>query len=372
MFKINRATNRIQAVRKPSFSELGFRERDHLQEWLAHEPSALGEELLIIQKEFAGFDGTRERLDLLALDKAGRLVIIENKLDDSGKDVVWQSLKYAAYCSTLDTKQIVSIFRQHIGASTDDDAKEQLVDFLDDQNGEDLALNPTGTQRIFLVAAQFRDEITSTALWLLGRGINITCIQVTPFQSDNDLFLDVSQIIPPPDTEDFMIRLAEKTVSDDKAAHGEVERHKRRRTYWDRLLKVAEERGIGVLANKSSTNDNWMTAKVGKSGIHFAMIITEKEARVQFELVSSRKEINKARFETAKAHRAIIEARLDEPLTWRRMDNAKASRIHLSTPVAFLEKETWGDIIDWHLSRLQQMQIAFAHALEAISSTSES
>jgi hypothetical protein len=37
------------------------------------EPQALtrdnDDELLIIQKEFAGFDDTKERLDLLALDK---------------------------------------------------------------------------------------------------------------------------------------------------------------------------------------------------------------------------------------------------------------------------------------------------------------
>ncbi len=64
-------------------------------------PESLGEELLIIQKEFDGFDETRERLDLLALDKQGSLVVIENKLDDSGRDVVWQALKYASYCSSL-------------------------------------------------------------------------------------------------------------------------------------------------------------------------------------------------------------------------------------------------------------------------------
>jgi len=38
---------------------------------------------LIIQKEFDGFNDTRERLDLLALDKEGNIVIIENKLDDT-------------------------------------------------------------------------------------------------------------------------------------------------------------------------------------------------------------------------------------------------------------------------------------------------
>ncbi len=93
MFQINRADNRLTKIEEKTFSELQFREREHLQEWLARMPEALGEELLIIQKEFDGFDDTRERLDLLALDKSGQLVVIENKLDDTGRDVVWQALK---------------------------------------------------------------------------------------------------------------------------------------------------------------------------------------------------------------------------------------------------------------------------------------
>jgi len=87
MFTVDQQSNRINPVKTKTFGELGFTERKHLQEWLAHQPDALGEELLIIQKEFDGFDDTRERLDLLALDKDGNLVIIENKLDDSGRDV---------------------------------------------------------------------------------------------------------------------------------------------------------------------------------------------------------------------------------------------------------------------------------------------
>ncbi|ODR86406.1 hypothetical protein [Shewanella xiamenensis] len=73
MFTVNHQTNRISPVKTKKFSELSFTERKHLQLFtrsglrLAHEPSALGEELLIIQKEFDGFDDTRERLDLLAL-----------------------------------------------------------------------------------------------------------------------------------------------------------------------------------------------------------------------------------------------------------------------------------------------------------------
>ena len=91
----------IKKAQVCTFRELHLEERRHLQEWIANEPSSLGEELLIIQKEFDGFDDTRERLDLLALDKKGNLVIIENKLDDSGRDVTWQAIKYASYCSSL-------------------------------------------------------------------------------------------------------------------------------------------------------------------------------------------------------------------------------------------------------------------------------
>ena len=100
MFEIDTEKNAISALEKKTFSELNLKERSNLQEWIAKDPNCLGEALLIIQKEFAGFDETRERLDLLALDENGSLVIIENKLDDTGKDVVWQAIKYSSYCST--------------------------------------------------------------------------------------------------------------------------------------------------------------------------------------------------------------------------------------------------------------------------------
>lgn len=100
MYIINKDTNRIEKIESTTFKQLGFKEREHLQEWIANNPSCLNEDLLIIQKEFDGFNDTSERLDLLALDKQGNLVIIENKLDDTGRDVTWQVLKYSSYCST--------------------------------------------------------------------------------------------------------------------------------------------------------------------------------------------------------------------------------------------------------------------------------
>ena len=120
MYLIDESVNRINRIERKTFSELNFRERDHLQEWIANEPSSLGEDLLIIQKEFDGFSDTRERLDLLALDLEGNLVVIENKLDDSGRDVTWQALKYVSYCSSLTKEDIRQIYQEYLNKIYED------------------------------------------------------------------------------------------------------------------------------------------------------------------------------------------------------------------------------------------------------------
>ena len=163
MYLINREQNRVSKIKEMTFSELGFKERDHLQEWLANEPMIFGEKLLIIQKEFDGFSDTNERLDLLALDTDGNLVVIENKLDDSGKDVTWQALKYASYCSSLTKEEIREIFQKYLNNKTTGEiAEDLLIDFYMKEYDE-IILNKGTSQRIILVAAKFRKEVTSVS-----------------------------------------------------------------------------------------------------------------------------------------------------------------------------------------------------------------
>ena len=109
MYILDKEGNQLVTAEPTTFKEQKIKERQHLQEWIAKSPEVLGEPLLIIQKEFDGFDQTNERLDLLALDKKGKLVVIENKLDDSGKDVTWQAIKYASYCSSLSQEEIIEL-----------------------------------------------------------------------------------------------------------------------------------------------------------------------------------------------------------------------------------------------------------------------
>ena len=77
LFRINLDTYESKAMNEVDFAQLGLRERQDIQEWIAANPGILGDDLLIISKEFSEFDRTAERLDLLAVDKAARLVVIE-------------------------------------------------------------------------------------------------------------------------------------------------------------------------------------------------------------------------------------------------------------------------------------------------------
>lgn len=243
MFKIDRGGNRIGRLEPKSFGELGFRERAHLQEWIANQPDALGEELLIIQKEFAGFSETNERLDLLAIDKQGSLVIIENKLDDTGRDLTWQALKYASYCARLTKDQIRDIFQGYLSKQMSaSSAEEELSAFLEVDDYQEVVLNKGVTQRIMLVAANFRKEVTSTVLWLSSFKLRIQCFKVTPYAKGEDLFLNIDQIIPTKEAGDFMIGLAAKAQDEVEGAEAEKTRHVLRFEFWSQFLPVMNAR----------------------------------------------------------------------------------------------------------------------------------
>ena len=211
MFRVDLSDNRLVRLQERRFADLNLREREHLQEWLVRTPDGLGEELLIVQKEFDGFADTRERLDLLALDKEGRLVVVENKLDDSGRDVVWQALKYVAYCSSLKKAEIVEIYQNYLDRRLDGaDAVANLCDFLDAEELDDVVLNAGHEQRLVLIAANFRKEVTATVLWLLGQGVHAQCFRVVPYSFGEELFIDLQQIIPTPEAADYVIGMAAK------------------------------------------------------------------------------------------------------------------------------------------------------------------
>ena len=205
LFRINPSTRESESMNEIDFARLGFRERRDIQEWIAANPGILDEDLLIISKEFSGFDRTNERLDLLGVDVVGKLVVIELKRDDTGVDAHWQAIKYASYLHRVDVEGIIGMLAAHENVS-ESEARIRLERHLgsDDLN----ALN--NDQRIILASHRFAPEVTSAALWLNEKapGENLmTCVQLTPYQDaeTGSLYIQANTIIPVPGIEDYVI-----------------------------------------------------------------------------------------------------------------------------------------------------------------------
>ena len=339
MYRINKSDNNITKLEERLFSDIGVREREHLQEWIAKNPDVLGEDLLIIQKEFQGFNDTKERLDLLALDKEGGLVIIENKLDNTGKDVVWQGLKYTSYCSTLTNDQIIKIYQEYLDSTGGGDAKENILDFLERESDEDLLLN-NNDQRIFFIANNYRKEVTSTVLWLLDRDIQIRCFKATPYSLGSELFLQIEQIIPLPETAEYMIDAMEKQ-KEKKVKSKKVEKTKSQLiSLWSKLKEELSLRKLNYLDNVSAKPYFFTGFSKGKGTFFFA--VGRHNLRVELYISN---DPDKHFFNELSLHKKEIDKSLRNRVIWQKMENKKASKIKIEPTES--EKSTfrgkWGD-----------------------------
>ena len=376
MFKIDPKQNRISPLETKRFGDLGFTERKHLQEWLENYPQALaqgdGEELLIIQKEFDGFDDTRERLDLLAIDKDGNLVIIENKLDDSGRDVVWQALKYASYCANLKKQQVVEIFQRYLNQKAQNegtaraDAESVLLEFLQADDLPSVQLNTLKSQRLILVAAHYRKEVTNTVLWLSQFGVNCQCFKVTPYQAGAELFLNVEQIIPTPEASDFMIGMMAKEAEEKSASNEQRLSHRLRLEFWEQTLEAFSQSSCDLYNNISPGKDHWLAAGSGLSGMTFNLIFGKSEVRVEFSMARAQAEANKFVFDRLEAQKQEIERIFGASLIWLPLPDRKACRIQYSKSVDGYDKDNWSAMVVWLVEHMSRLETALSRPLEKI------
>jgi hypothetical protein len=186
-----------------TFSTLGLTERYDLQEWVLAQPSLLGEDLLVVTSEFNQFDRTAERLDVLMLDRAGKLVVVELKRSAVGTAAELQGLRYAAYCSALSFDDVVEMYTAFHAARdrrelSRDEARSEILDFVADPDFEELDDKP----RIILAAEEFPPEITATLLWLRTFEVDISAVRLRLYRVGEQLALGSSMLIPLPEAEE--------------------------------------------------------------------------------------------------------------------------------------------------------------------------
>ena len=217
-------TDSLKELKRTDFASQGLLERGDLQRLIRKRIEVLGSDLLVISEEFGDWDDSKRRIDLLAIDREANLVVIELKRTESGGHMELQALRYAAMVSTMTFERAVDIYRSHLQEmghndddpeSNDDKPESSLLEFLewDEPAGERFAQDV----RVILASADFSKELTTTVLWLNQRGLDIRCVRLEPYSDGDRVLLDVQQVIPLPETEEFQIQVIEKAQRERQA-----------------------------------------------------------------------------------------------------------------------------------------------------------
>lgn len=241
-----------------SFRQLGVTERGDLQRLLRSQVDAIAPDTFVICEEFGQWQDSSRRIDLLALDRAANLVVIELKRTDDGGHMELQALRYAAMVSTMTFAQAVEAHRKFRSDNRlDGDPAEAILAFLgwtepdDDHFAADV--------RIVLASEDFSREITTTVMWLNDRSLDIRCVRMKPYQLGEQVLLDVQQVIPLPEATDYQVRVREKS---------EVARAARTDTRWDEasFLTALEARKGSATRAVAVELLRWTEEACGKLG----------------------------------------------------------------------------------------------------------
>jgi len=203
--------NKLLPFEPTTFSQAGFRERADLQRLLKQQIDVIAPDTLVIAEEYGEWEDSRRRIDLLALDKRANLVVIELKRSEDGGHMELQALRYAAMVSKLTFEEAVEAFQQYltsIGLETD--ARERILEFLDWEEPEDEKF--AQDVRIVLASAEFSREVTTSVLWLNECGLDIRCVRMRPYKDAGRLLIDVQQVLPLPEAEQYQVQIRRKEV----------------------------------------------------------------------------------------------------------------------------------------------------------------
>lgn len=167
----------VESRRKPLDLE------SRIEDWVARDLSLVGVDGFVIGRQVATDHGTR--IDLLAMDEDGNLIIIELKRDRSPRDIVGQVLDYASWVRHLTTKDVHDLVRAASGRS--------LPDLYRDRYGKAVPETLNASHQMIVVASEV-DEATKRIIEYLSEehdvGINASFFNIFGDQGHDWLTTD--------------------------------------------------------------------------------------------------------------------------------------------------------------------------------------
>ena len=233
---VNNELTSFEKVNPATFIELNIWERKHIQEWIRQAPEILGEELLVVSIEFDRFDNSNDRLDVLAIDRQGNLVVIELKRDSFASYADLQSIRYAAMVSSMTIEKLLPYYMGYqkkylqIDHPTRDGSITNIQEFVNKDNFQELSNKP----RIILCSEDFSQELTTTVLWLNQNGLDVSCVRIKPHRIGDKVAIVPTKIIPLQEAKQYLIDIQKKEETEDSVSS----------SYRPRTMKILIENKI--------------------------------------------------------------------------------------------------------------------------------
>jgi hypothetical protein len=161
-----------------SKSNLDLEERLH--KWLENDIKIILPDAILIGSKIKT-DHSKE-IDLLAIDSNGDLIVIELKKGTTPRDVIAQTLDYAAWVATLKVDDINAILQKQ-------GRTETIYELLNQnfEDGEEIEINEN--QKILIVASDI-DAITERVVsYLSSKGLNINAVTFNYYKDNNTEFI---------------------------------------------------------------------------------------------------------------------------------------------------------------------------------------
>lgn len=196
----------------------------HLEDWIERDAEIVDGNLLLIARQYETGFGTI--VDLLAITESGDLAVLELKREKTLRETVAQALEYAAWASRLSYDEILAIAVKRFGSEETFRAKF-LARF-----GVELPDTLNQAQRILLVAPSISDGTRAVIEYLAETyKVPINAVSFGMFGVGDNRIL-----------------VREVVIADEEPATPAASKRRSKRTV-EQLLQLAEENGVGDIAN---------------------------------------------------------------------------------------------------------------------------
>lgn len=162
--------------------------RDHLdyenrlEKWLVEDISILSDNLVVIGTQVLTSYGMK--VDILAMNELGELVIVELKRDKTYRDVISQVLDYATWVKDLTYDEINSILSRHSAKDANSNDIGELYSARFNKDAEDVEFN--SDHKMIIVGSEI-DESTVRIIEYLSNepySVNINAVNFNYFKDD--------------------------------------------------------------------------------------------------------------------------------------------------------------------------------------------